>query len=501
MPKRVDVSDTSGMYREPGAPELPEIDEPVGYAPEEYGTEPQSDIRWDETVYDEYQEDANEMTDSDDADADGDATKKSNIIDFFKGRLKRIKNSGRERKERKEEIKRQQELELYDEELDSEYVDEEEDETPPDLKERFLYLMRTNQAARIAVVTGSVVFFLIILGIAVRGRGPSPVARASDPNAALAEHSLTEAPPPIATPDAIPTQPPIESAAPPTAGNQPDPIATPQNIITKPVPEEPQRQPSESPDSIPSPAPDARPSEAPEPQNVAIPDEIAGSLPDSTVPDSPGSRGEISEAGKGQNIASSYAGSTTAHDPGEIAGYLSIPSINLENAPVVYAPDLLSQGGSPQIPGLAQGLALFPNTSSFNGTVGIAGNNSSYFQYLGQTEVGAILKYSFDGITRTYEVYDKHTGSAYDWAPFEERGDNELVLTTCEAPSRVDYRIIVMGRQIGEDIGGRLGMRQDQASTVEPESHENEPGQKPDETTVYKDYGPDNYVGTFTGDN
>lgn len=459
----------------------------------------------------DYPEADGQDVDVGDHDAGGEKVKKRRIFGPLRDSIQKSKDARAEKKKRAEEIKAQQELELYDETLDGddmgEYGDE-EDEVAPDLKSKIIHALSSNETARIITVAVSVILVLIVLGVVVRGRGSSNHAETAQPEATVQPAPMvispTETPNP--TPSPLPTPTPMPTPTPlPTATPTPLPTTTPIPQPTAVLP--PNEQPEE-------------PGAGSEDQNIPFPSEFTDKDPD--VPQSANSSREISDAGKGQTVPGGYPGLSNGRLPEGAVGSLTIPSLNIENAPVMNAPDLLMYGDSPQIPELSQGLGLFPNTSNFDGTVGIAGHNNSYFEYLGDIKMGAKVVYSFDGLIREYEVYDKHIGSAYDWTPFEDRSDNELILTTCERPARVDYRIIVMCKQSADDTGTRIGMQPNKASQVNgaamgsqlagSSSHIQTPAnsdgtdaaqrngeQNSSETDVYKDYGPDNYIGVFNG--
>lgn len=139
----------------------------------------------------------------------------------------------------------------------------------------------------------------------------------------------------------------------------------------------------------------------------------------------------------------SYSGSSTKSQPSGSIGTISIPSINLSNAPVM---------GSVAMSDLSKGTGHFENTPVFDGNVGIAGHNNTHFKYLVNVDIGDQIQYTVDGVTRTYEVTDMRAISDTDWGVFTDHGDNRLTLVTCEhlVP---ESRIAVTAVQVGSDAG------------------------------------------------
>ena len=82
------------------------------------------------------------------------------------------------------------------------------------------------------------------------------------------------------------------------------------------------------------------------------------------------------------NTPASYTGSNTTKQPSGSIGTISIPSINLKNAPVM---------GSVELSDLAKGTGHFENTPILDGNVGIAGHNNTHFKYLANVDIGCLL--------------------------------------------------------------------------------------------------------------
>lgn len=183
------------------------------------------------------------------------------------------------------------------------------------------------------------------------------------------------------------------------------------------------------------------------------------------------------------NTPANYTGSNTTRQPSGSIGTISIPSINLKNAPVM---------GSVELSDLSKGTGHFENTPVFDGNVGIAGHNNTHFKYLVNVDIGDQIQYSVNGVTRTYQVTDMRAISDTDWGVFTDYGDNRLTLVTCEhlVPNR---RIAVTAIQVGSDSGTSSGRVY--TGKVNSSFHQDS-GDYHDAGSGYTDY-----IGVFTGNN
>lgn len=179
----------------------------------------------------------------------------------------------------------------------------------------------------------------------------------------------------------------------------------------------------------------------------------------------------------------SYAGSNTTRQPSGSIGTISIPSINLKNAPVM---------GSVALNDLSKGTGHFENTPVFDGNVGIAGHNNTHFKYLVNVDIGDQIQYTVNGVTRTYQVTDMRAIADTDWGVFTDYGDNRLTLVTCEhlVPNR---RIAVTAIQVGSDSGTSNGTVYTGKTNS---SFHQDSGDYHDAGSGYTDY-----IGVFTGNN
>ena len=196
---------------------------------------------------------------------------------------------------------------------------------------------------------------------------------------------------------------------------------------------------------------------------------------------------EIAQNNIGETTAT-YPGSNTTIQPSGSIGTISIPSINLNNAPVM---------GSVDLDDLAKGTGHFENTPVFDGNVGIAGHNNTHFKYLVNVDIGDTIKYTVNGVTRTYQVSDIRAISDTDWGVFTDYGDNRLTLITCEhlVPQN---RIAVTAIQVGADSSKNRTSTKTTTYTYKEStsSYWQDSGDYHDAGSGYTDY-----IGVFSGNN
>ena len=178
------------------------------------------------------------------------------------------------------------------------------------------------------------------------------------------------------------------------------------------------------------------------------------------------------------NTPATYTGSHTTRQPSGSIGTISIPSINLKNAPVM---------GSVELSDLSKGTGHFENTPVFDGNVGIAQVGIQI-----AVDIGDQIQYTVNGVTRTYQVTDMRAISDTDWGVFTDYGDNRLTLVTCEhlVPNS---RIAVTAIQVGSDSGRSNGSVY--TGKVNSSFHQDS-GDYHDAGSGYTDY-----IGVFTGNN
>ena len=143
-----------------------------------------------------------------------------------------------------------------------------------------------------------------------------------------------------------------------------------------------------------------------------------------------------------------YSGGTpNMNIPNGAVGKVAIPAVGL-SARVNSAPDMLDYGSSWRIPALRNGAGIYPNTSEFDGLVGLAGHRNTHFRNLHKVKVGDIVYYNYQGQMREYEVTEVRWIDHEDWSGFMSNGDNEIVLTTCEK-GRFAGRLLVKAVEVG----------------------------------------------------
>lgn len=240
-----------------------------------------------------------------------------------------------------------------------------------------------------------------------------------------------------------------------------------------------------------------------------------------SVPSYRGSSTSYSSTRRTSYTSSRNTGNVNLNIKGGI-GALSIPSIGL-NARVNASPDLLDHGSDWNIPALRNGVGHYPNTSTFDGTVGIAGHNTTYFRNLDKVQVGDIIHYNYNGMVRSYKVTSMNWINHDDWNLFNNQtGGNELVLTTCERgnfPGRLLVKAVETngsgdtytnsfgGTVAGSDgasdsYGAPIGSYAKKGDNRGRNGHKNDvvDGHVPKIQDFYQDSGYNDPVDVFTGD-
>lgn len=120
---------------------------------------------------------------------------------------------------------------------------------------------------------------------------------------------------------------------------------------------------------------------------------------------------------------------------------IKIPKINVD-API-------RAGTSQDVLALAVG--HFPETTSWNGNVALAGHNRGYrcnfFQNIKKLEVGDKIIYSTESGERTYKVVLNKIIEQTDWSYVQETEDNRITLITC-VENMHDYRRCVQAVEV-----------------------------------------------------
>jgi sortase A len=94
----------------------------------------------------------------------------------------------------------------------------------------------------------------------------------------------------------------------------------------------------------------------------------------------------------------------------------------------------------------------FPDTSYFNGNIGLAAHNrgyiNNYFMDINKLKNNDEIIYKLNGKTRIYEVYNKVEIDSYDWSYLENTNNNIITLITCIA-NKPNNRLVVQGIEKG----------------------------------------------------
>ena len=120
---------------------------------------------------------------------------------------------------------------------------------------------------------------------------------------------------------------------------------------------------------------------------------------------------------------------------------IKIPKINV-NAPIRtgYSQDIL-----------ALAVGHFPETTSWNGNVALAGHNRGYrcnfFQNIKELNVGDKIIYTTENGERTYKVVLNKIIKQTDWSYVQETEDNRITLITC-VENMHDYRRCVQAVEV-----------------------------------------------------
>lgn len=119
--------------------------------------------------------------------------------------------------------------------------------------------------------------------------------------------------------------------------------------------------------------------------------------------------------------------------------YLSIPSINLYNIKIKNGIDEST---------LNDYIGHFPNTSNWNGNVGLAAHNRGYknnfFSKIKYLENGDEIVYNVNNNIKKYKVEKKIETDSYDWSYLKNTKDNRITLITC-VENKENKRLVVQG--------------------------------------------------------
>lgn len=98
-----------------------------------------------------------------------------------------------------------------------------------------------------------------------------------------------------------------------------------------------------------------------------------------------------------------------------------IPQINLEAN--------INQGTSPQI--LEEYVGHFENTSKFDGNIGLAAHNNTFFKNLKNVKIGDEIIYVSEFGNKQYKVTFIEKIQETDWSMLKQTKENKITLITC----------------------------------------------------------------------
>lgn len=122
-------------------------------------------------------------------------------------------------------------------------------------------------------------------------------------------------------------------------------------------------------------------------------------------------------------------------------GYLTIPDILLENAPIKESTELST---------LSDAIGHFTSTSIYEGNVGLASHNSGgkgdYFKNLKNINIGSEIYYQTQYGTKRYIVKTKVDIDETDFSYLQETQNNRITLITCIAGQK-EKRLCVQAEE------------------------------------------------------
>lgn len=100
---------------------------------------------------------------------------------------------------------------------------------------------------------------------------------------------------------------------------------------------------------------------------------------------------------------------------------------------------------------LAKSVGHFEETPKIEGNIGLAAHNRGYnmnfFENIKKLDAGDRIIYTYEGLTREYEVDKLVIIKETDWSYLEESSDNRITLITCVKDSP-EYRLCVQGKEV-----------------------------------------------------
>ena len=142
-----------------------------------------------------------------------------------------------------------------------------------------------------------------------------------------------------------------------------------------------------------------------------------------------------------KNAEKSYdiVNKSSSNNSDNLGSYLSIPSIKLYNIKIKDGIDENT---------LNEYIGHFPNTSNWNGNIGLAAHNrgyqNNYFSNIKYLENGDEIIYSVNNNIKKYKVEKKIEIDSYDWSYLQDTNDNRITLITC-VENKDGKRLVIQG--------------------------------------------------------
>ena len=143
---------------------------------------------------------------------------------------------------------------------------------------------------------------------------------------------------------------------------------------------------------------------------------------------------EIDSNIKNDEISYDIVNVSSSSDSKNVGSYLSIPAIKLYNIKIKDGIDEST---------LNEYIGHFPNTSNWNGNIGLAAHNrgykNNYFENLKDLKEGEVVLYFYNNKCIEFIVKTKTIIKDTNWSYLEKTKDDRLTLITCVEDEK-EYR-------------------------------------------------------------
>ena len=148
---------------------------------------------------------------------------------------------------------------------------------------------------------------------------------------------------------------------------------------------------------------------------------------------------EIDSNIKNDEISYDIINVSSSNDRRTVASYLSIPAIKLYNIKIKDGIDEST---------LNEYIGHFPNTSNWNGNIGLAAHNRgykvNYFERIKELQIGDEIYYKYGNIAKKYKVNLITVIQDTEWTYLKNTQDNRITLITC-LENEPKYRRCIQG--------------------------------------------------------